>query len=168
MDRDLLRRIAAWIAGIISFFLFMTFFDAILSLFDIPVLIEFDEPVTKVYGRYQEEVDSDLTSTGTAFMFLSLILALRIGLAIDAKELRGGITQEENIDLATWSYGLAVLGVSSSIFFCINRQIESGVLSFCIGVAEFLVAVWVFIFFKRWRNDRRLELERRINDLLNE
>lgn len=160
MDRDFLRRVLAWIAAIISFFLLMIFFEAILSLFDIPILIEFDEPVTIDNGRHEEEADSNFTSTGTAFMFLSVIFALRIGLAIDAKELRGGITKEEHIDLAAWSYGLAILGISSCIFFCISRQVESDFMSFCISIAEVLVAVWVFIFFKRWRNDRRLELNR--------
>ena len=81
----------SWTIGIISLVLCTKFFNIILQNFNVPTYIDFGETITVTRGSgrysYDEDISCDYTSVGTAFNFLSIMIATRIGMAFYTKKI---------------------------------------------------------------------------------
>lgn len=80
----------SWTIGIVSAVIILTkFFNIILQRFNVPTYIDFGEIITVTRGSgrysYEEDIGGEYTSVGTAFNFLSIMIATRIGMAFYKK-----------------------------------------------------------------------------------
>ena len=132
LNKETLKIALAWIIGILSWITIAKFFNILLQIIDVPTYIDFGETITITHRfgseSYDEDIDGEYTTIGTAFNFLSLMIAIRIGLAINSWQLNGGISKKGNIDFIAWAGGIAIYGIVMTIIFKIFSSFESNFL----------------------------------------
>jgi len=143
----------------LSCIVFMVLFTLTLKAFDIPIYVEFDEPITVLnnLGRYSEyeEVEGQFTLVGLTAILSSLMLGFRVMLF--SKPKIGDAKENESfyINYDSCIIGCLVFGILEAIFFKSAYNLHHS-LKF---IVDLTLAVVIFYFCKKWRDKMMLKLE---------
>lgn len=142
-----IRKILAWTIGISSTLVLIVTFDHLLKAIGVTTWVEFSESVTIRYGSGAEnEIDSAFTSPSQAFHLLSIMMGVRVGMAIFYKSLNGGLTSKQQIEYNVWFLSIltyAIVTTLLALFFGSN--------SFLSFIIEIISLVVIFFSFRKWR-----------------
>lgn len=158
-----LRKIAAWVTGIIFWILVSKIASVILRSIGVTAYVDFGETHTITYGSgrysYEDEVSGAFTAAGYAINFLTLMFAVRIGMAIYHKNINGGISPKGNIDFLVWAAGIALYGVVGSIIYAVFQDTDSDFLHITGNLLELSLIGGIFYFGRIWRDKKNQQLE---------
>jgi hypothetical protein len=154
MKNNTIKMIASWVVGIISCVVISLIFNAIMKSVGIVNYIDFGETLSVTHGSgrysYDTEEDGAFTTAGTAFNFLSIMLAARIGMAVYSGHFGGGVSKTGNIVFLAWLYGLAALGVGGSVLFALFHSQHSSYLNVVRNILELPLAGGIFYYGWQW------------------
>lgn len=95
MNTDRFRIWLAWIVGISSWLAISIIFNIIMGKIGIPTYIDFGETIIVEHSDYEEEKDGEFTASGIALNILSIMFSARIGMAIHAGRIDGGVSKKD-------------------------------------------------------------------------
>ncbi len=163
MNKKTLKTALAWVVGIASWVVIVKFFNILSQSIDVPTYIDFGETITVTRGSgrqsYDEDIDGEFTTVGTAFNFLSLMFAARIGMAAHSWKLSGGVSKKGNIDFIAWAAGITIFGIMAAMLFKIFGSSESDFLNILRNILELVIGATIFYFGKNWRDRKILQIE---------
>jgi len=148
----------SWVIGIVSLVLISKCFNILLQSIGVPSYIDFGETITVTRGSgrysYDEDIDGYFTTAGAVFNFLSLMLAVRIGMSVYSQTINDGVSKKGNIDFIAWATGLAIFGAVAAILFKIFNSSNSAFLNFLGNILELCAVGIIFYFCKKWRDKK--------------
>jgi len=161
LDEETIKTVVAWTIGIVSCVVIVKFFNILLQSIGVPTYIDFGETITVTLGSgresYDEDINGEFTTVGTAFNFLSLMFAARIGMAVHSRRLNGGVSKKGNIDFIVWTVGIAIFGIMGAILFKIFNSSDSNFLNILKNILELTIGAAIFYFCKKWRDKKFLQ-----------
>jgi hypothetical protein len=155
-----IRFLGAWILGIASFFLFSVSGNFLMDKIGVPLYMRFSDPVWVMdYDGNYEEKFGEATGAGLAFYPLILMVSARLGMAVNAGKIGGGVSKKGNIQFFTAALGVTLYGIWNTILFSIFHGTESGFLSVIWGVAKWASFYVIFFLCLSWSNKKIKELK---------
>jgi hypothetical protein len=153
MGRTKSRLTVSWIVGILTFValdsLKVFFTDAL----GIVTYVDFGELVTFENRYYEEELSGVATGIGYSLMIVSIMFAVRVGMAVYKSDWRGGVSQKGEVDFSTCIYGLITYSILAYMLD-IGFGYKNGFHQTVRNIVEFsLTAGLVYLLFQ-WRNIR--------------
>lgn len=151
-----MRLIFAWIGGIATFLVLARVFDWIGDSIGVPVLLDlgYTRFWSDRYGEY--EADSEFTNYGICTVFITWMLAIRVGMTINANAIDAGVGPEGNLQFVCWLIGLSILAISLALLRLALQDFHSDLSGFINVVLQFSIAAGVWWAVKTFY-DQRLE-----------
>ena len=123
-----MRIFIAWIIGISLFVLMTLLTDFLSQLIGFTSYVDYGETISVTRNRYyDEEISGHTTSIGFFFMFISFVIAIRGGMAVNTGKINADVSKKGNFQLLLIGCALLLYGlVGHIIFFVFNLE---GILS---------------------------------------
>tara|TARA_B110000114_G_C14804598_1_gene282200 strand:+ start:115 stop:582 length:468 start_codon:yes stop_codon:yes gene_type:complete len=123
-----MRIFIAWIIGISLFVLMTLLTDFLSQLIGFTSYVDYGETISVTRNRYyDEEISGHTTSIGFFFMFISFVIAIRGGMAVNTGKINADVSKKTNFQLLLIGCALLLYGlVGHTIFFVFNLE---GILS---------------------------------------
>ena len=115
-----MRIYLAWIVGIGLFCLTILLTDFLANFLGFTTYIDYGETIIVNRNRYyEEEISGHHTSMGIFFMFLSYVIAIRGGMAVNSGKISGNVSKKGNFQLLIIGSALLLYGLGGHLFFFI-------------------------------------------------
>lgn len=150
MNNKMVRLWSAWIIGIISWLVITTLLETILHKIGVTTYIDFGEWIVVSHREYEEEINGAFTTAGASAKILATMFAARIGLAIYAKKLDGGVSKKGNIIFIAWAAGLTLYGIIGAIIFYLFEDVTGTFFLVILRVIDLAFAIGIFLLMKHW------------------
>jgi hypothetical protein len=109
---NILYGILSWVVGAFVFYLVLKGFAWLGDTIGIPMRFDHGEENVVTYGTgpmsYEADASKGLTNFGWLGAIISLMIASRVGMAINCKEINGKVKPEGNIDYFAWLAGVSI------------------------------------------------------------
>lgn len=109
---NILYGILSWVVGAFVFYLGLKGFAWLGDTIGIPMRFDHGEENVVTYGTgpmsYEADASKGLTNSGWLGAIISLMIASRVGMAINCKEINGEVKPEGNIDYFAWLAGVSI------------------------------------------------------------
>jgi hypothetical protein len=151
-----MRLIFAWIGGIATFIVLTRVFDWIGDSIGVPVQLDlgYTRYWSDRYGEY--ETDSQFTNYGICTVLITWMLAIRVGMTINANAIDAGVGQEGNLQFVCWLIGLSILVILLALLRLALQDFHSYLSGFINVVLQFSIVAGVWWAVKTFY-DQRLE-----------
>ena len=115
-----MRLILSWVVGIALLFFGIWFEMYITKVLGVVSYVEYAETITVNHGRYYEtEEDGHRTNIGMFFLYLTFLIAIRGGMAVNTGKINAGFSKTDNFKLFMIGIGLLLYGIVGQIIFYI-------------------------------------------------
>ena len=115
-----MRIYIAWFVGILLLFLMILLTDTLSQLLGFTTYIDYGETITVQRNRYyDEEISGHHTSIGIFFIFISFVVAIRGGMAVNLGKINGGVSKKNNFQPLLIGCALLLYGLVGHLIFSV-------------------------------------------------
>lgn len=139
----------SWIIGIASWGFVQIIMEIALKELKIPIGDISDEDVEGVPGF-----------VGGAIMFLSFMIAFRVGMAIYTGNINGGVSRAGNIMFKAWFFGILNFGIGGVILLIVLKNFQSDFMHMFSVLLMPVLAGLIFYIGKNWTEEKIANLEK--------
>jgi len=140
-----MRLWVAWITGIATYVAFVVGIDELSKELAVPVSFE----------SFDDE-GGHFSTFGLAANIVAIMIASRVGMAINAKSLRGNLRAEGEIDFMAWLLGLIAYGTWGTVVYFAARGFRPSFIFFALDALGGAGIAWAMY---TWRNQRVARLK---------